>query len=119
MHQFGSSDSGLLALCRHQRHFVTLEAHDIAAQSRLIGIDESIGVVGYITCSQYSHHAGHLEGSTGINLLNSCVWTMGEDDLQMEHARSYQIGWIEGCTGDFAQRVCPWQRCADQIGCHA
>src|SRR5579872_989323 len=109
MHQFSRSDSGLLALCRHQCHFIAFEAHDIAAQSRLICIDEPIGVVGYIACSQHSHHAGRLEGSTDVNLLNSCMWAMGEDDLQMEHARSYQVGWIEGCTGDFAQRVRTWQ----------
>ncbi len=119
MNQLGTCDGGLLALRRHQRHLITLETHDLATQDRLVSVDEPIGVVGHITCGQHGHHAGHLKGSAGINRLDARVRALGEDDLQMEHARPHQIGRIAGRARNLAQRVRARQRRSDQIGCHA
>src|SRR5207244_4016154 len=87
--QPGTSDSSFLTFRCHQRHFITLEAHDIATKDWLVGIDKPVGIVGYITCSQHSYHSRFLKSSARINCQDARVRAMSEDDLQMEHAGSH------------------------------
>ncbi len=98
----------------HERDFVSLETHFVAAEHRLIMIDQSEGIVWNIRRRQDSDDARVLKGLTGIDRADARVRTPGEDNLELQHARLDEIARIVGRARHLTVRIRPGDRRANQ-----
>ena len=113
VHQACRRVSRLLGLGHHQRHFIATEAHHVAAQYRLVGNDQAKGVERHICRGEHRDHAGMREGRAGIQRADPGMRAVGVDHFEAQHARTHKVGRVARLTGDFGQRIWPWDGGAD------
>ena len=101
----------VLALRHHERHFVSLEAHLLAAQYGLVRVDQPICVVGNVRRRQHCHDALVFQGGLGIDAEDARVRPVGEDNLRMQHPRPRQVRRVARRARHFVRRVRRWIPC--------
>ena len=104
---------GGLALGDDQGDLVAREADNVAAENRLVVVDEPEGVVGHIGRGQHGNDAGAGEGGARVDADDARVRGPGEDDFQAQRLRIEQIARIACPAGDLGQSVVPRQGLAD------
>ena len=92
--QLGGGDGGILGFGGDQGYFVALEAHDVAAERGLIGVDQAVGVEGHVGGGEDGDDAGIGQRGGGVERADARVDAMGKDDLQVQHAGTHEVGGI-------------------------
>jgi len=73
-----------LTLGDDQRHLVALEAHYLAAEDRLVGVDQAEGVVRHVAGGQHGDHARVRQRCPGVDRQDTRVRPAPEDDLGVQ-----------------------------------